>query len=92
MKTHKVKILPVYYNRIIAFQKTFEIRKNDRDYQIGDELILREFDQFSQEYTGRECHTRIIYVEFFPKGLQKNYVVLGIKVKQLKNETPSIPE
>lgn len=36
MKVHKLKILPEYYNAQIEGKKNFEIRKNDRNYQVGD--------------------------------------------------------
>lgn len=43
MKTHELKILSKYFWDIVVEQKTFEIRKNDRDFQVGDRLILKEF-------------------------------------------------
>ncbi|EKE9396609.1 DUF3850 domain-containing protein, partial [Listeria monocytogenes] len=42
-EVHELKILPEYYEDIVAGRKTFEIRKNDRDFQVGDYLILKEF-------------------------------------------------
>ena len=36
MKLHTLKILPKYYVAIINGEKTFELRKNDRDYRVGD--------------------------------------------------------
>ena len=30
-RTHRIKLHPNYFDRIISGQKTFEIRKNDRD-------------------------------------------------------------
>lgn len=40
---HAVKILPEYFNKIINGQKSYEIRKNDRDYKVGDCLALNEY-------------------------------------------------
>jgi len=40
MKTHTLKIKQEYFERIISGQKTFEIRKNDRDYQVGDAVVF----------------------------------------------------
>ena len=36
MKLHELKIKDEYFNAIIEGKKTFELRKNDRDYQVGD--------------------------------------------------------
>ena len=42
--THKLKIWPQYYCRVADGSKTFEVRKNDRGFQPGDIVELREFD------------------------------------------------
>lgn len=34
--THEIKIDPKYLIRIIEEEKMFEVRINDRDYQVGD--------------------------------------------------------
>ena len=44
MKTHKLKIYPSAFKKIVAGTKTCEFRKNDRDFDLGDELELQEFD------------------------------------------------
>jgi ASC-1-like (ASCH) protein len=36
MKLHELKIKREYFNAIKSGEKTFEIRKNDRDFQVGD--------------------------------------------------------
>lgn len=41
-KTHHLKTLPVYFDAVRRGDKTFEIRKNDRDFQTGDTLVLEE--------------------------------------------------
>lgn len=42
MKTHQVKIWDVYFQDIITGVKPFEFRKNDRDYHVGDIVLLEE--------------------------------------------------
>ncbi len=41
---HELKIWPQYYCRVADGSKTFEIRKNDRAFQSGDTVILKEWD------------------------------------------------
>ncbi len=40
-KMHFLKSLPEYYHRVENGEKNFEIRKNDRDFQVGDAVVLQ---------------------------------------------------
>lgn len=44
MRTHEVKCWPCFFERVKDGSKNFDIRVNDRDYQAGDTIILREWD------------------------------------------------
>lgn len=41
---HELKIWPQYFCRVVDGSKTFEIRKNDRGFQPGDNVTLLEYD------------------------------------------------
>lgn len=43
-KTHELKCHPNEFDAILRGDKTVEMRLNDRDYQTGDTLHLREYD------------------------------------------------
>ncbi|MFK4941218.1 DUF3850 domain-containing protein [Lactococcus petauri] len=43
MKTHELKLDVKYFNEVKNGTKNFEIRKNDRDFKVGDILILKSF-------------------------------------------------
>lgn len=77
---HELKVWPEYFEAIWLGNKTFELRNNDRDFQVGNRLILREWCPKNAEYTGRQYKRGITYIlkdaEAF--GLQKDYVVLGL--------------
>lgn len=76
---HKLKILPEYFEAVRSGAKNFEIRLNDRDFQLHDELILREFD--GEHFTGRRLHRWIgyIYRGDGRYGLSDGYCVLALK-------------
>ncbi|MER1815850.1 DUF3850 domain-containing protein, partial [Proteus mirabilis] len=42
--THELKINPQYFNQVRIGAKKAEFRRADRDFQVGDILVLREFN------------------------------------------------
>ncbi|MEG1894614.1 MAG: DUF3850 domain-containing protein [Oscillospiraceae bacterium] len=51
---HKVKILPEYFNAMAEGRKSFEVRKDDRPYKVGDTMLLEEWlPPPDNKYTGR---------------------------------------
>ena len=89
MATHKIKAWPDYFKAVVDGSKTFELRKNDRDFHVGDKLELQEYDPLavSSPYTGKKQKVKIKYIisgddEGFRFGLQPGYVCMSIqKVK-----------
>lgn len=80
MKTHYKKLVQPYFDCARLGIKTFELRKNDCDYQIGDLLVLQEYDQDSGEYGYKKITARITYMLEDYEGLQDGYAILGIEV------------
>lgn len=78
--THELKTWPAYFIAVCNGEKTFEIRKDDRQFVIDDVLCLREWCPDLQEYTGRHELKRVSYVlrggQF---GVQEGYVVMGLQ-------------
>lgn len=74
---HGLKIAPEYFKAVKNGSKKFEIRKNDRDYNVGDILVLLEYDKYYEAFTGEKITVEIIYMTDFAQ--QDNYVVLGIE-------------
>lgn len=44
---HKLKTITPYFSQIWEGKKTFEVRKNDRDFQPGDTLALKEYNSLA---------------------------------------------
>ena len=47
--THELKIWPQYYVNVANGSKTFELRNNDRAFQKGDTVVLKEWDPTPDE-------------------------------------------
>lgn len=61
--------------------KTFELRYNDRNFQVGDSLLLMEYDKENKKYLNREFKVRITYVldNSVFDALKDGYVIMGLK-------------
>jgi ASC-1-like (ASCH) protein len=73
---HRLKTWPEYFEAVLSGKKTFEIRKNDRDYQVNDLLLLQKYNPKTNEYTGRELLVEVTYITDF--GQPDNQVVMSI--------------
>ena len=77
--THALKTWSIYFEQSFLGNKNFEIRKNDRNFQVGDFLIRFEWDELNQSYTGRQLINEILYIhEGGSFGLEKDYVILSL--------------
>ena len=61
-QAHQLKILPKYYMRALTDEKPWELRKNDRDFQVGDFVTLNEWDPEEKKFTGSCIDGKITYV------------------------------
>ena len=80
METHRLKIKSERYINIINGTKTAGIRYNDRNYQVGDILILNEIDSLGN-FTGNSCQVVVTHIlddsEYFKTG----YVMLSFDLR-----------
>ncbi len=74
---HQLKILPEHFDDVISGIKTFEVRRNDRDFHVGDMLALNEHDG-AFGFTGRSCLVRTDYILSDAKYCKHGYVILSI--------------
>ncbi len=57
---HELKIHPEYFQEVNKDRKTAEIRFDDRGFQIGDFLVLKEWKSKKKEYTGRKIPVLVV--------------------------------
>lgn len=76
---HYLKTETEYYQAIEKGLKTFELRKNDRNYQVGDMVYLKE--TVNSEFTGRELPPKeILYILYGGEyGLSEDYCIMNFK-------------
>lgn len=77
MTTHELKINPEFLEPIWKENKRCEVRKFDRDYKVGDTLILRAWD--GENYTGVQVTVKVRHI-IFPGtyGLPETIGVMSI--------------
>lgn len=75
---HEVKTLPEYFWPQVAGFKPFEVRLDDRGYQVGDILRQREWTP-TGGYTWKVWDCEITYVLRDSEFVKEGYVVLGLK-------------
>lgn len=90
IKLHELKIKHRYLVDITLGKKTFELRKNDRDYEVGDLIHFIDLhDEMIDLFDTKACDVnieddtlyQITYVlKNVPEyGLDKDYCILGIE-------------
>lgn len=75
---HQLKIEPQFFDDVVSGKKTFEIRKNDRDFKVGDFLALDEYAD--NKFSGRCCLVEALYILYGgTKSLPLGYVCMSIR-------------
>lgn len=78
-KIHELKVWEEFFWEVYTGNKPFEIRKNDKRFQVGDFVKLCEFHNETQEYGKHEIVAMISYILHGGQfGLEKGYVCLGL--------------
>jgi len=87
---HNVKSWSSFYKAIVAGNKTHDLRDmKDRNYQVGDTLILEEYEPFLGAYTGNKAEVEVTYITskqtpcaFSSAVLDKDFAILSLKFKK----------
>jgi hypothetical protein len=78
-RKHDLKCWPEPFAAIRAGLKHWELRLNDRDYQVGDLLWQKEWDPASEQYTGEATGNLVIWMLKGPAfGLPEGYCIMSL--------------
>lgn len=83
-QVHQIRIATTYFEDAASGRKSFELRKNDRNYKEGDILEMMEFKDGRN--TGRTIRKVVTYLLENYSGLQDGYCIMGTKdIEQQEN-------
>jgi hypothetical protein len=77
---HELKTWPRYFQMVLNGSKRFELRKDDRKYQPGDYLHLREYVPKDDRYTGEELVVMVndVIRNLEVPGLSEGYCIMSL--------------
>lgn len=85
-RVHQVKSWQPFFRAIKAGWKTHDLRKDDRGYEVGDQLMLHEYDQVHGCYTGERLCVWVTFITdrrtpcaFSSAVLAPEYCILSIQ-------------
>lgn len=82
-RIHVLKTWPAPFEAMRAGRKTFEYRLNDRGFEVGDRLVLQEYNPEFDNLTGEALTRRVVYVLDGGKfGVPPKYCVLGVEPEE----------
>ena len=76
-KVHDLKTWPKPFQAVWDGDKTAEIRLNDRAFEVGQSLLLREYDPETKTFSGRYVWGKITHILSGGFGLRENYVMMS---------------
>lgn len=79
MKTHNLKLVQPFFNEVKNGTKTFELRRNDRDFKVGDEVVLKEYDMMRNKFSGNEVKVIITFILINRAGLDEDFCIFSFK-------------
>ena len=79
MTIHELKTWEQPFRDIVCGNKTHEVRKDDRNFKVGDVLVLRQWLSLAHEYTGREARVVVTH-KTTGYGLPDDMCVMSIRL------------
>ncbi|MEW9124568.1 MAG: DUF3850 domain-containing protein [Thermotaleaceae bacterium] len=79
MRIHELKTIQPFFDLVWAGMKKFEVRYNDRDYKVGDLLLLKEFDESLQQYGKHEILVEVTFLLNDIRYCKEGFVIMQFK-------------
>lgn len=64
---HVLKSWPAHFAAVASGRKTWEVRRDDRGFAVGDTLLLRRYNLPTKTYTGEEITMLVTYLSALPE-------------------------
>lgn len=92
---YEVKSWPWFFEQMVSLQKKHDMRDmRDRQYAVGDVMLLREFDPRDGKYTGRTAQALITYITsnatpcaMSSSALDNDYAILSLEILEANLDT-----
>lgn len=88
--THELKTWPLEFAAVVDGRKRFEFRLDDRQFELGDRLVLCRFNPVAGRYSGEQFVVRVTYIVRGQFGVPDGYVVMGIEPWEQQDGTEGV--
>lgn len=76
-RRHTLKCWPGFFGALKSRLKRFEVRLDDRGFETGDHLVLREWDPQTMVYSGEQLEFPVLFI-YRGAGLEEGYCVMSL--------------
>lgn len=87
MRTHQLKSWPKFFEPLQQGRRTHELRRNDRDFRVGDLLELHEYLHETRTFPGRSCTMEVTSITSASEpcavsatALNPDYCILSVRL------------
>jgi Domain of unknown function (DUF3850) len=85
-RIHTLKSWPKFFDAIWQGERVHDLRRNDRDFEVGDVCELREYDPVLAKYSGRALSILVTSITSAAKpcavsemALHSDFCILSIR-------------
>lgn len=81
-QVHELRLWPACFRAVEEGRKPFDVREDDHRYEVGDALVLREYEPETEQYTDRRTVRWISYLLRGGRfGIEAGWCVIGFSAQ-----------